>query len=116
MEVKDGILYVLRAPYGDNRSEIVKVKLSDKSVTKITFPKSLDRAGYLDIYNDKVYYTSNNSVYAISTTATEASTTPILTANLPTGGSIYGFAVKTTKFILLMVEIMHQTVKLTSTT
>jgi len=100
MEVKDGILYVLRAPYGDNRSEIVKVKLSDKSVTKITFPESLDRAGYLDIYNDKVYYTSNNSVYAITTTATAASTTAIATASLPEDGSIYGFAVKNDKIYI----------------
>ncbi|KAF2330269.1 YncE family protein [Flavobacterium daemonense] len=100
MEVKDGVLFVLRAPYGDNRSEIVKVKLSDKSVSKITFPKSLDRAGYLDIYNDKVYYTSNNSVYAISPSATEASTTAIFTANLPASGSIYGFAVENNKIYI----------------
>lgn len=99
MEVEDGILYVLRAPYGDNRSEIVKVKLSDKSVSKITFPASLDRAGYLDIYNDKVYYTSNKSVYAITTTATAASTTAIATASLP-GGSIYGFAVNDDKIFI----------------
>jgi len=100
MEVKDGTLYVLRAPYGDNRSEIVKVKLSDKSVTKITFPASLDRAGYLDIYNDKIYYTSNKSVYAITTTATAASTTAIATATLPAGGSIYGFAVNNDKIYI----------------
>jgi hypothetical protein len=100
MEVKDGILYVLRAPYGNNRSEIVKIKLSDKSVTKITFPESLDRAGYLDIYNDKIYYTSNKSVYAISTTATAASTTAIATASLPAAGSIYGFAVNNDKIYI----------------
>jgi YVTN family beta-propeller protein len=100
MEAEDGILYVLRAPYGDNRSEIVKVKLSDKSVTKITFPASLDRAGYLDVYNDKIYYTSNNSAYAITTTAIAASTTAIATASLPAGGSIYGFAVNDDKIFI----------------
>ena len=44
----------------------------------------------MDIENDKIYYTVNNSAYAISTTATAASTTPILTANV---GYLYGFAV-----------------------
>ncbi|MDR7372077.1 amine dehydrogenase large subunit [Flavobacterium aquidurense] len=100
MEVKDGVLYVLRAPYGDNRSEIVKVKLADKSITKITFPVTLDRAGYLDIEKDKVYYTIAKSVYAISTTATAISTTPIFTAGIPTTGSIYGFAVNNDKIYI----------------
>jgi hypothetical protein len=99
MEAKDGILYILRKPYGD-RSEIVKVKLSDKSTTKITFPESLDGAGYLDVYNDKVYYTVKKSVYAISTTATAASTTAIFTPGLPAAGSIYGFAVNNDKIFI----------------
>jgi hypothetical protein len=99
MEVKDGVLYILRGPYG-SRSEIVKVKLSDKSTTKITFPEALDGADYLDIYNDKVYYTVNKSVYAINTTATAASTTPVFTAGLPTDGSIYGFAVNNDKIYI----------------
>lgn len=93
IEEKDGVLYILRDPFGD-RSEIVKVKLSDKSVAKITFPESLDGAGFLDIENDKVYYTVENSVYAINTNATTASTTTILTATLSKKGYIYGFAVK----------------------
>ncbi|WP_029272321.1 YncE family protein [Flavobacterium sp. KJJ] len=99
MEVKDGLLYILRSTYGE-RSEIVKVKLSDKSITKITFPEALDGAGYLDIYNDKAYYTVDKSVYAISTTATAASTTPILTAALSADGSIYGFAVNKDKIFI----------------
>lgn len=89
MEEENGTLYILRGPYGD-RSEIVKVKLADKSVSKITFPESLDGAGYLDIYQSKIYYTVGNSVYSIATSAAEASTTAILTANL---GYLYGFAV-----------------------
>lgn len=97
MEVKDGILYVLRSPYG-NRSEIVKVKLSDKTVSKITFPEALDGAGYLDIYNDKVFYTVSNSVYSISTTATVASTTPIVTvSSVP---NLYGFAVNDSRIFI----------------
>jgi hypothetical protein len=90
MDVKDGILYILRNP-SLGRSEIVKVKLSDKSVTRITFPKSLDGAANLDIEDSKIYYTVKNSVYTMSTSATEATTTAILTSTLP--GYISGFAV-----------------------
>jgi hypothetical protein len=92
MEAKDGILYILRNPYKD-RTEILKVRLSDKGTTKIVFPESLDGKGYLDIYNDKIYYTAKNGVYAISTTATAASTVSILPAAFPAAASVYGFAV-----------------------
>lgn len=90
MEEEDGILYILRNPFGD-RSEIVKVKLSDKTTSKITFPESLDGNGYLDISNNQIYYTVSNSVYSINTTATSASTTPIVTAS--SVANLYGFAV-----------------------
>lgn len=90
LEENDGILYILRSPYG-NRSEIVKVKLSDKSVSKITFSEDLDGAGYMDIYNDKIYYTVSNSVYSINTNATTASNKPIVTATAV--ANLYGFAV-----------------------
>lgn len=90
IEEEEGVLYVLRSPYGD-RSEIVKVKLSDKSVSKITFSEDLDGAGYMDIYNNKIYYTVSNSVYSINTNATAASTIPIVTAT--TVANLYGFAV-----------------------
>ncbi|PJJ06990.1 methylamine dehydrogenase heavy subunit [Flavobacterium sp. 1] len=97
MEEKDGILYILRGPYG-NRSEIVKVKLSDKTISKITFPEALDGAGYMDIYNDKIYYTVLNSVYSINTNATAASTTPIVTVS--TIANLYGFAVNNNRIYL----------------
>ncbi|WP_163407598.1 YncE family protein [Flavobacterium ajazii] len=89
IEEEDGVLYILRAPYGD-RSEIVKVKLSNKSISKITFPETLDRAGYMDIEDNKIYYTSGSSVYVINTNATAASTTPIVTSP---ASNVYGFAV-----------------------
>ncbi|MGO4772267.1 DUF5074 domain-containing protein [Flavobacterium sp. W22_SRS_FK3] len=92
IEEENGFLYILRGPFG-SRSEIVKVKLSDKSVSKITFPESLDGAGYMDIEDDKVYYTVGSSVYVINANATTASTTPILTATLSAKGYVYGFAV-----------------------
>ncbi|KRB57564.1 YncE family protein [Flavobacterium sp. Root186] len=96
IEEENGTLYILRGPYGD-RSEVVKVKLSDKSVSKITFPESLDGAAFLDVYENKIYYTVGNSVYAISTSATEASTTAIVTASL---GYLYGFAVNNNRIYL----------------
>ncbi|WP_316635753.1 DUF5074 domain-containing protein [uncultured Flavobacterium sp.] len=89
IKLENGTLFILRGPYGD-RSEIVKVKLSDKSVSKITFPATLDGASFLDIYNGNIYYTVGNSVYVISTTATAASTTAVLTTTV---GYLYGFAV-----------------------
>lgn len=89
IEEEDGFLYILRSP-SENRSEIVKVKLSDKSTSTITFAESLDGAGYLDIEDDKAYYTVGKSVYVVNTSATTASTTPIFTSTLT--GYIYGFA------------------------
>ncbi|MDX6182487.1 hypothetical protein SGQ44_07525 [Flavobacterium sp. Fl-77] len=97
MDVKDGVLYILRSPSSD-RSEIVKVKLSDKTTSKITFPEALDGAGYLDIYNDKVYYTVSNSVYAINSSATTASTTAIVTA--ASVANLYGFAVNNNRIYM----------------
>lgn len=90
MEEENGLLYVLRSPYGD-RSEIVKVKLSDKTTTKITFPESLDGAGFLDIYENNIYYTVGSSVYSMGINGTTASTTSILTSP---AGYLYGFAVR----------------------
>lgn len=92
IEEENGFLYILRGPKG-SRSEIVKVKLFDKSVSRITFPETLDGAGYLDIEDDKVYYTVGSSVYAINANATTASTEAILNATLSANGYIYGFAV-----------------------
>ncbi|KQB43017.1 YncE family protein [Flavobacterium aquidurense] len=99
MEVKDGVLYVLKSPY-QNRGELVKIKLSDKTISKIAFPESLDGSGNLDIYGDKIYYTVNKSVYAMNTSATTPSTTPLFTASLSTDGYIYGFTVKNDKFYI----------------
>ncbi len=94
MEVKDGVLYVLRSPYG-GRSEMVKVKLSDKTMTKVVFPESLDGVGNLDIYDNKAYYTLNTSVYAMNVNATEASTTEIMKYTSTSAyGKMYGFAVR----------------------
>lgn len=100
MEVKDGILYTIRSSYGE-RSEIVKVKLSDNSISKITFPESLDGVKNLDINNNKIYYTLETAVYAIDYTATSASTTPIFQYNSTSEyGKMYGFAVKNDKIFI----------------
>ncbi|WP_026727572.1 YncE family protein [Flavobacterium denitrificans] len=99
MEAKDGILYILRSPSATS-SEIIKVKLADKSASKITIPQAQGRAGYLDVYNDKIYYTVNASTYAINVNATTAATTPIATTTLSANGYIYGFAVNNDKIFV----------------
>jgi len=91
MEVKDGYLYVLQGGYPGKLS---KIKLSDKTVTTIDFPSSLNGAGNLDIYENKIYYTVETSVYAMDLTATTPSTTPIITyPSTSAYGKMYGFAV-----------------------
>lgn len=93
MEVKDGVLYVLRSPYGE-RSEIVKVKLADKTISKVTFPEALDGAANLDIYDNRIFYTVETAVYAMNITANEASTTSIINYSSDSAyGKMYGFAV-----------------------
>lgn len=93
MEVNNGTLYVLRSPYG-GPSEIVKVKLSDSTLSNVVFPAALNDAKNLDIYNNKIYYTVDTSVYAMDITASAASTTPILTYSSTSAyGKMYGFAV-----------------------
>ena len=90
IEEENGILYILKGGYG-NDSELVKVKIADKTTTKIAFPDSLKEAGFMDLEDNKIYYTVGSAVYAINTNATAASTTPILTS---AATYIYGFAVK----------------------
>lgn len=96
IEEEDGVLYILRGPYVGT-SEIVKVKLSDKSVSKIAFPETSGRATYLDIEDDKIYYTVGKSVYTINANATVVSTTPILTSSV---ANLYGFAVNENRIYL----------------
>ena len=96
LEEENGTLFVLRGAYGE-RSEIIKVKLSDKSVTKVTLPEALDGAAFMDIEDNNIYYTVNNSVYSIGLNSTTASITPILTANV---GYLYGFAVNNSRIYI----------------
>lgn len=94
MEAKDGILYIMRSPYGVS-SEIVKVKLSDKSLSKITFPTDLQDAKNLDVEQSKIYYTVGTAVYGIDISATVASNTAILNYTSTSAyGKMYGFAVR----------------------
>lgn len=100
MEAKEGILYVLRSPYGE-RSEIVKVKLTDKTTTKVVFPESLDGVGNLDIDGTKMYYTLGTSVFAMDVTATVASNTAILNySSTSLYGKMYGFAVRNNRIFI----------------
>ncbi|TPG37854.1 YncE family protein [Flavobacterium pectinovorum] len=93
IEEENGILYILKGGNG-NSSELVKVKIADKTTTKITFPQSLDGAGFMDLENSKIYYTVGSSVYTMNTTATAASTTPIVTSPAT---YVYGFAVNNSR-------------------
>lgn len=100
MEEKDGVLYILRSPYGV-ASEIVKVKLSDASLTTIAFPSDLKGAKNLDIEQNKIYYTKGTSVYGMSITSSEASSVPILTYSSTSDyGKMYGFAVKNNRIYI----------------
>lgn len=93
MEVNNGILYVMRSPYSGS-GEIVKVNLTDSSITSVVFPESLSGAKNLDIFNNKIYYTVDTSVYAMDVTATSASTTALLNyTSTSEYGKMYGFAV-----------------------
>jgi hypothetical protein len=100
MEVKDGVLYILRSPYG-GRSEIVKVKLADKTSSKVTFPEALDGAANLDIYDGRIFYTVETAVYAMNIAANEASTTSIVNYSSDSAyGKMYGFAVNDNRIFI----------------
>lgn len=97
MEEKDGVLYIIRSSYGD-RSEIVKVKLSDNSISKVVLTEDLDGAKNLDIYKNKIYFTANTAVYAMDYNATVAPTAPIFEyTSTSVYGKMYGFAVNDDK-------------------
>ena len=100
MEVKNGILYVLASPSASS-SKIVKVKLSDKSVTEVVFPSTLKAAKNLDIFGSKIYFTIDTGVYSMELTATQPLETPIFkytsTSNY---GVMYGFAVENDKIYI----------------
>ncbi len=97
MEEKDGILYIIRSPYGD-RSEILKVKLSDNSISKVILTADLDGAKNLDVYKNKIYFTAKTSVYAMDNTATVSPTKSIFEyTSTSVYGKMYGFAVNNDK-------------------
>ncbi|WP_264534856.1 YncE family protein [Flavobacterium sp. N1736] len=102
--VKDnGTLYVLcdgRPFYAapETAGKIVKVNLSNNTITStLTFP-DLTHPGFMDINNNKIYYTIDSNVY---TTATTAATLPtIQTFKAEKVTTLYGFAVKNDKIYL----------------
>ncbi len=100
MEVLNGTLYVARAPFG-SASKIVKVNLSDKTFSEINLPEAQAEVKNLDIYNNKIYYTSGTSVYAMDVTATASSTTSVATYTSTSAfGAMYGFAVNNDKIFI----------------
>jgi hypothetical protein len=100
MEVENGILYVLASPKG-SASKIVKVKLSDKSITEVVFPSALTGAGNLDIYDSKIYFTKDTGVYSMDIAATQPSDEPIFNySSTSQYGVMYGFAVENDKIYI----------------
>lgn len=100
MEVLNGSLYVARSPYGAS-SKIVKVNLSDNTFTSIDLPSTQSDAKNLDIYNNKIYYTSGTSVFAMDVDATVAPSSSILTYDSTSiYGKMYGFAVNNDKIFI----------------
>ncbi len=98
MEVKDGVLYVLQGGYP---GKISKIKLADKSITEVNFPTELDGAKNLDIYEDKIFYTVDASIYVMNLTATTAATTPLFTyISTSEYGKSYGFAVRNNRIFI----------------
>lgn len=100
MEVKNGVLYVLASPYG-SESKIVKVKLSDKSVTEVVFPTALTDVGNLDIYGNTIYFTKDTGVYSMDIAASKPSESPIFKyTSTSQYGAMYGFAVENDKIFI----------------
>jgi hypothetical protein len=100
MEVNNGVLYIMRSPY-DVTSEIVKVQLSNKTISKIVFPSDFKDVKNLDIDQNKIYYTKGTSVYGMNSNATEASFTPLLTYESTSDyGKMYGFAVRNNRIFI----------------
>ncbi|WP_125723458.1 YncE family protein [Flavobacterium ustbae] len=96
IEEENGTLFILKAPYTGS-GEIVKVKISDKSVSRIPFPESLAGTRGMDIEDNKIYYTAGSAVYAMDINATTPSTTAIV--NTP-ATNIYGFAVENNRIYI----------------
>lgn len=101
--VKDnGTLYVLcdgRPFYAapETAGKIVKVNLSSNTITSTLSFADLTHPGFMDVSNNKIYYTVDSDVY---TTATTAATLPTTKAFTSKAGSVYGFAVKNDKIYM----------------
>jgi YVTN family beta-propeller protein len=102
--VKDnGTLYVLcdgRPSYVDSETagKIVKVSLSDNTITSTINFSDKTHPGFMDIENSKLYYTVGKNVYSAATSLTALPTTAIFTAKEVS--TTYGFAVKNSKIYI----------------
>lgn len=99
--VKDnGSLYILCEGYPyyaekQTAGKLVKVSLSNNTITSTLSFDGITHPGYLDIENDKLYYTIDSNIYSLATSATTLPTAPIFKATEVT--SLYGLAVKNSK-------------------
>ena len=100
MEIKNGILFVLASPFSGS-SKIIKIKLSDKSVSEVVLPTTLKGAKNLDIYGSKVFFTKGSSVFTMDIAANQASETALFTySSTSQYGVMYGFAVENDKIFI----------------
>jgi hypothetical protein len=99
LEVEDGNLFVLCGSW-TGPSKLVKVKLSDNSLSEIPFPDTMGNAGNLDIENDKVYFTVGPKIYKFSDNATTITDTPLVDTQSASAYIGYGFAVKDDKIYI----------------
>ena len=99
--VKDsGSLYILCEGYPyyaptQTAGKLVKVSLSANTITSTLSFEGITHPGFLDIENDKLYYTIDSNIYSLTTSATTLPAAPVFKAAEVT--SLYGLAVKNSK-------------------
>ncbi|MFB9077101.1 YncE family protein [Flavobacterium procerum] len=99
----NGTLYILcdgKPFYADveTAGKIVKLSLSSNTISStINFPEKT-HPGFLDIENNKMYYTVGKEIYSADLTASSLPATSLFTASKVT--NLYGFAVKNNQIYL----------------
>ncbi|KUJ61791.1 hypothetical protein AR687_11270 [Flavobacteriaceae bacterium CRH] len=99
----NGSLYILCEgnPYyapTETAGKLVKVSLSNNTITSSISFEGITHPGYLDLENDKLYYNVDNKIYTAPTSTTTLPTTPLFEATKVT--VLYGLAVKNSKIYL----------------
>ncbi len=96
MEEKDGVLYILRSPYGES-GKLVKFKLADNTFDTIELPASQLGTNNLDIEANKLYYTNDTTVYFLDVANLTATPNMLFSYTSASAYKMYGFTVKKDK-------------------